>query len=53
MSLFESLAKGGPMMIFIGLCSVITVAITIERWVRLKDDKILPAGFRDSILTLL
>lgn len=53
MSLFESLAKGGPMMIFIGLCSVITVAITIERWVRLKDDKILPAGFRDSILRLL
>ncbi|MGB3977328.1 MAG: MotA/TolQ/ExbB proton channel family protein [bacterium] len=53
MSMFESLAKGGPMMIFIGLCSVITVAITIERLVRLKNDRILPVGFRDSILSLL
>lgn len=53
MSLLESLAKGGPMMIFIGLCSVITVAITIERWIRLNNDKILPSGFRESILSLL
>jgi biopolymer transport protein ExbB len=53
MNLFESLASGGPMMIFIGLCSIVTVAITIERWVRLKDERILPPGFRDTILDLL
>jgi len=53
MNLFESLAKGGPMMIFIGLCSIVTVAVTIERWIRLKDDRILPSGLRDRILELL
>ncbi|MBN1296804.1 MotA/TolQ/ExbB proton channel family protein [bacterium] len=53
MNLFESLAKGGPMMIFIGMCSIVMVAVTIERWVRLGDDRILPSGLRDRILELL
>ncbi|MBN1879571.1 MotA/TolQ/ExbB proton channel family protein [bacterium] len=53
MNLLESLSKGGPLMIFIGLCSIITLAITIERWVRLNNDRILPRGFRETILDFL
>lgn len=53
MNLFESLAKGGPMMIFIGMCSIVTVTIAIERWIRLNDNRILPEELRLHILNLL
>ncbi len=35
-SLFELLLSGGPLMIPIGLCSVIALAYATERWVRLR-----------------
>ncbi|MBN1354709.1 MotA/TolQ/ExbB proton channel family protein [bacterium] len=53
MNLLDTLIKGGPLMIFIGLCSIITVAVGIERWMRLKGDRILPAGFAAQVLDLL
>lgn len=53
MTLLETLIKGGPLMIFIGICSITTVTIGIERWVRLRSDRILPAGFGDQILEML
>jgi len=53
MNLFESLAKGGPMMIFIGLCSIVMLTISIERWIRLKDHRILPKDLGENILDLL
>lgn len=53
MNLLESLAKGGPLMIFIGLCSIVTLAIAIERWIRLTNDRILPHGFRENVMDLL
>jgi len=53
MNLFASLSKGGPMMIFIGLCSIVTVAVSIERWIRLNDKRILPLELKNKILDLL
>lgn len=35
-SLFELLLSGGPLMIPIGLCSVVAMAYATERWVRLR-----------------
>jgi biopolymer transport protein ExbB len=53
MSLLDTVIKGGPLMIFIGLCSVITVAVCIERWLRLKEEVVLPSGFAEKIVELL
>ncbi|MEO0652877.1 MAG: MotA/TolQ/ExbB proton channel family protein [Planctomycetota bacterium] len=35
-SVLELLASGGPLMIPIGVCSVVALAYTVERWVRLQ-----------------
>jgi len=53
MSLLETLIKGGPLMIFIGMCSIVTLTITIERWFRLKDKSVLPEGFLEEVIQLL
>jgi len=53
MNLLDTVIKGGPLMFFIGLCSIITVALAIERWIRLREEKILPSGFADEVKELL
>ena len=35
-SLFDMVVDGGPLMIPIGLCSVVALAYTVERWIRLS-----------------
>ncbi len=35
-SLYDMLLDGGPLMVPIGLCSVVALAYTVERWVRLS-----------------
>jgi biopolymer transport protein ExbB len=44
-SVFDFVMKGGIMMIPIGLCSLVTLTVVIERLITLKRGKIIPAGF--------
>ena len=53
MNLLDTVIKGGPLMIFIGLCSIVAIAVVIERWIRLREDKIIPVGFAKEIKELL
>ncbi|MBI2566238.1 MAG: MotA/TolQ/ExbB proton channel family protein [Candidatus Schekmanbacteria bacterium] len=43
--LWDTLYKGGVLMIPIGLCSLIAVAVTVERLLSLREAEILPAVF--------
>jgi len=51
-SLFELIVKGGYVMYPLGLCSVLALALAVERFISLKRDKILPpefvAGIKDE-----
>jgi len=44
-SVFDFVMKGGIMMIPIGLCSLVTLTVVIERLLTLKRRKIIPSGF--------
>jgi len=48
-SMLELLAKGGPVMIFIGLCSVVAVAAAVERFIGLRRKRIIPPDFMDGL----
>ncbi|MFT7668116.1 MAG: biopolymer transport protein ExbB [Planctomycetota bacterium] len=39
-SLFDMLIDGGPLMIPIGICSVVALAFTVERWLRLATHSV-------------
>ncbi len=52
-NLFSYVLKGGYLMIPIGLCSVIALTVVIERFVRLKRNKIIPPDFLLEIKSLL
>jgi biopolymer transport protein ExbB len=43
-SIFDFLIKGGPIMIPIGLCSLIAFTIVLERVITLRRSKVIPAG---------
>jgi len=43
------LVSGGPLMIPLGLCSIIGLASTAERCISLKRDRVLPPGFVDEL----
>ncbi|MGQ9629570.1 MAG: MotA/TolQ/ExbB proton channel family protein [bacterium] len=47
--MFELLVAGGPLMVPIGLCSVISLAIIIERLFSLRRSRILPEDFLTRI----
>ena len=49
LSLLDLLVKGGPVMIPIGLCSVLALAFTIERLISLKREKVIPRIFLDGL----
>lgn len=51
-SLLSLLLKGGVVMIPIGLCSVAAVAISIERFISLRRDKVNPPTFMDGLKVL-
>jgi len=52
-SLFEMLSSGGPLMIPIGLCSVIALAYATERWVRLRPRYLGTATFGRKVVAEL
>jgi biopolymer transport protein ExbB len=52
-TVFSLAMKGGPVMVPLGICSVISLAMSIERFISLRKSKICPAGFMDSLLKSL
>ncbi len=53
MSIFEIVVKGGILMIPIGLCSIIALAILIERWVSLRKIQINTKAFITRVRNIL
>jgi len=51
--MWSFIAKGGYLMIPILICSVISLAIIIERFVNLREDKVIPKDFFNRIKGLL
>lgn len=49
-SLYELIVAGGPLMIPIGLCSVVAFAYGTERWLRLRPGYLGPASFGRAVL---
>jgi len=53
MILIDYLVAGGPVMIPIGLCSLIGVATFVERMVRLRRERIIPPSFAAELVELI
>lgn len=52
-SIYDLVVAGGPMMVPIGLCSVVALAYATERWVRLRPGSLGPKRFGDEVLSTL
>jgi biopolymer transport protein ExbB len=50
-TMFSLIVKGGPVMIPIGLASVVALALTVERFLSLKRDNVIPPDFLDGLAT--
>jgi hypothetical protein len=48
-TMFTLIKKGGPVMIPLGIASVLALAIALERLISLRREKILPAGFLQGL----
>ena len=48
-NLFDLLYRGGPVMIPIGICSVLALAFAVERFLSLKREKVIPRAFIDGL----
>jgi biopolymer transport protein ExbB len=48
-SVWDFLESGGPIMIPIGLCSVVALGFAFERYLRLRRSNVLPAALREPI----
>ncbi|MEI7899886.1 MAG: MotA/TolQ/ExbB proton channel family protein [bacterium] len=48
-TLFSLIVKGGVVMFPLGLCSVVGLAIAVERMIGLSHDRIIPPGFIDGL----
>jgi biopolymer transport protein ExbB len=48
-TLFTLIVKGGVVMIPLGLCSIIGLAIAVERMIGLSRERIIPPGFIDGL----
>ncbi len=48
-TLWEFLASGGPVMVPIGICSVVVLAFTMERYLRLRRANVCPGVTQDAI----
>jgi biopolymer transport protein ExbB len=48
-TLLDLIAKGGMLMIPIGLCSVVAVYVAIWQFLALRRDQLLPSGFRSKL----
>jgi biopolymer transport protein ExbB len=49
-SVFDMVLAGGPIMIPIALCSVIAMAYTVERWLRLRSGRLGTNGFGSDLI---
>lgn len=52
-SVWDFVTKGGPMMIPIGLCSLVALAVIIERLVSLRRGNVIPSGFLPGLRSAL
>ncbi len=52
-SIWDFVVKGGPMMIPIGICSLVVVTVIIERLVSLRRGNVVPDGFLPDLRTVL
>ncbi len=52
-SIWDFIMKGGVMMIPIGLCSVVALAVVIERLLSLRRSKVMPASFLPGLKRVL
>lgn len=52
-SLWDFVAKGGPMMVPIGIASLVALAVLVERFVSLRRRKVIPPGFLPSLRSAL
>ncbi len=48
-TLLSLILKGGPVMIPLGICSILAIALAIERFVSLQKSRLLPEGFVDGL----
>ncbi len=48
-TMFDLIKKGGPIMIPLGIASILALALAIERYISLRRDKILPDGFLNGL----
>jgi biopolymer transport protein ExbB len=53
LSLWDFMVKGGPVMIPIGICSLVALAVIIERLVSLRRAKIIPPDFLTGLRAAL
>lgn len=52
-SVFDFVVKGGPLMIPIGLCSLIALTVIIERWITLRRSAVIPPQFLPGLQSIL
>lgn len=52
-SVWDFVVKGGPVMIPIGICSLVAITVIIERLVSLRRRQIIPPGFVDGVRAIL
>jgi biopolymer transport protein ExbB len=48
-TVWDFLRAGGPVMVPLGLCSVVAVALVMERYLRLREPAVLPAALDEPI----
>ena len=48
-SLLALMIKGGPVMVLLGICSLICLAIALERWISLSNRKLISKDFFNKI----
>lgn len=52
-SMLSMLRKGGPVMIAIGICSILAVTISVERFIALRKNQVVPPDFMDGLNQVL
>ena len=52
-SIWDFVVKGGPVMIPIGICSLVALTVVIERLISLRHGKIIPPDFQPTLTGLL
>lgn len=48
-TVWEYLSAGGPVMVPLGICSVVLVALMVERWLRLRAEYVCPSALQEPL----